>query len=438
MPESSLQGVGLALVVSLALVVLTSGSQAVGVESGPALEVPASIDSDGLDAVRHALAEEQKKLATLTSEIESAEQRLGELQTELTNSPSAGASESQAIARDVKSALDKANILEQTAVAARQRIAGLSKSVEAGGNPETAANSQTTWLVDNPFTPQRLLQWGLDHGPRLVTILVAALLLYLLVKLSGRHLARLVAHGGSRGTLHERENRAITLVGVFQNVATIAVLAGGTLMLLEEIGIPILPLMGGAAVLGLAVAFGSQNLIKDYFSGFMLLMEDQYGVNDVVKIGEISGAVEQITLRVTVLRDLEGVVHFIPHGTITTVSNMTHGWSRALLDIAVGYKEDTDRVMATMLEVAKELRGDEQFGPQILDDAEMLGVDLLGDSSISVKMVIKTHPLKRWAVRREYLRRIKQRFDQLGIEIPFPYRNVLVRQIDGAKQTDAA
>ncbi len=162
-------------------------------------------------------------------------------------------------------------------------------------------------------------------SPRLLTILVAALILYLVVKLSGKHLAKIVAHGASRGTLHDRENRAITLVGVFQNVATIAVLVGSCLMLLDEVGIPTLPLMGGAAVLGLAVAFGSQNLIKDYFSGFMLLMEDQYGVNDVIKIGEISGAVEQITLRITVLRDLEGVVHFIPHGTITTVSNMTHG-----------------------------------------------------------------------------------------------------------------
>jgi small conductance mechanosensitive channel len=343
----------------------------------------------------------------------------------------------EAIARDVKAALDKANVLKQTTAAVQQQLDNFRQRVGAdrAGAIATGEN-QSGWRVDNPFTPQRLLQWGVDHGPRLLTILIAALLLYLLVKLSGRHLAKIVAHGASRGTLHERENRAITLVGVFQNVATIAVLVGGCLMLLDEVGIPILPLMGGAAVLGLAVAFGSQNLIKDYFSGFMLLMEDQYGVNDVIKIGEISGAVEQITLRITVLRDLEGVVHFVPHGTITTVSNMTHGWSRALLDIAVAYKEDTDRVMAVMLEVAQELRGDEQFGPLILEDAEMLGVDLLGDSSVSVKMVIKTHPLKRWAVRREYLRRIKQRFDQVGIEIPFPYRNVLVRQIDGAKHSD--
>jgi small-conductance mechanosensitive channel len=216
------------------------------------------------------------------------------------------------------------------------------------------------------------------------------------------------------------------------------VLGGGALMLLDETGIAVLPLMGGAAVLGLAVAFGSQNLIRDYFSGFMLLLEDQYGLNDVVKIGAISGAVEQITLRMTVLRDIEGTVHFIPHGTITTVSNMTHGWSRAVIEIGVDYKEDVGRVMDAMLAVARELRQDDAFGPLILEDAEMLGVDALGESAMLVKMVIKTHPLKRWAVRREYLRRIKQRFDELDISIPYPHRMLLLQSVQGDESESGA
>src|SRR5215469_12777952 len=205
------------------------------------------------------------------------------------------------------------------------------------------------------------------------------------------------------------------------------VIGGGCLMILDELGIPIVPLMGGAAVMGLAVAFGAQNLIKDYFSGFMVLLEDQYGINDVVRIGPISGLVEHISLRTTVLRDLEGVVHFIPHGTITTVSNLTHGWSRALFDVGVAYKEDVDRVMQLLLDMGHELHQDPAFGPLILDDPEMLGLDDLADSSVVIKFFLKTKPLQQWTVKREMLRRIKKRFDELGIEIPFPHQTVYHR-----------
>ncbi len=153
-------------------------------------------------------------------------------------------------------------------------------------------------------------------------------------------------------------------------------------------------------------------------------MEDQYGINDVVKIGDVSGLVEHISLRTTVLRDLEGTVHFIPHGTITTVSNQTHGWSRALFDVDIDYKEDIDRVMQVLLEIGREIRRDQSFGPLILDDPEMLGVDELSDSSVVIKFFLKTRPLQQWTVKREMLRRIKKRFDELGIEIPYPHQTV--------------
>jgi small conductance mechanosensitive channel len=156
----------------------------------------------------------------------------------------------------------------------------------------------------------------------------------------------------------------------------------------------------------------------------MVLLEDQYGINDVVRIGKISGLVEHISLRATVLRDLEGVVHFIPHGTITTVSNLTHGWSRALFDVDVAYTEDVDRVMQVLLEIGRDLRQDPTFSPLILDDPEMLGVNELADSSVIVKFFIKTYPLQQWTVKREMLRRIKNRFDELGIEIPYPHQTV--------------
>ena len=143
---------------------------------------------------------------------------------------------------------------------------------------------------------------------------------------------KLVASRGMRGSKVERENRANTLVSVFHNAATLTIFIGGFLMICDEAGVPIGPLLGGAAVFGLAVAFGAQNLIRDYFYGFMILMENQYKLNDVVQIGDHSGQVEQITLRMTALRDLEGNLHFLPNGTITSVINMTHGWSRALFE----------------------------------------------------------------------------------------------------------
>ncbi len=246
---------------------------------------------------------------------------------------------------------------------------------------------------------------------------------------------RIVALVGSRvarGTAEDQENRARTLVGVFRYAANVAIVTGGGLMVLDEIGISIAPLMGGAAVFGLAIAFGAQSLIKDYFSGFMILLEQQYMVNDVIKICDIAGQVERITLRVTVLRDLEGRVHFIPHGQITSTTNLTHGWSRAVFEIGVGYREDIDRVIDVLTQLASELRHDAEFGPLILEPPTMLGVDALGDSAVVVKFFLKTRPLRQWPVKREMLRRVKRRFDELGIEIPFPHRTVFVQPAPGS------
>jgi small-conductance mechanosensitive channel len=163
----------------------------------------------------------------------------------------------------------------------------------------------------------------------------------------------------------------------------------------------------------LAVAFGTQNLIKDFFTGFLLLLEDQYGVNDYVTVGGISGVVQRITLRVTVLRDLDGTTHFIPHGTITTVSNMTHDGSRAVFAVTVPVKEDVDRTIAILAELGKALRQDSVYGKWILSDPEMLGVDQLGDSTVVIKFFLETVLLKQWDVKRELLRRIKNQLDEM-------------------------
>ncbi len=286
--------------------------------------------------------------------------------------------------------------------------------------------------LESPLAPRNVLRWAVEHGPRVIGIIAGMFVLLWLAHRGENHIVRLLAGRSDRGSPEDRENRARTLVGVFRSAASVAVIAGGSLMVLTELGVNIIPLMGGAAVIGLAVAFGAQNLIRDYFYGFMILLESQYTVNDVVKIGDVSGQVERITLRVTVLRGLDGTVHFVPNGEITRVSNMTHGWSRALFEIPVAYKEDVDHVMEVLMDLAKELRGDADYRSLILDAPEMLGVDELGDSAVTIKFFLKTRPLKQWIVKRELLRRIKKKFDELGIEIPFPHRTIFHRREGGS------
>ncbi len=239
-------------------------------------------------------------------------------------------------------------------------------------------------------------------------------------------IALLLARRAASGSVEDRENRSRTLIGVVHNAAGVIVFSGGIVMLLNEAGIvETSKLMSWLAVIGLAVAFGAQSLVKDFFSGFMILLEQQYMVNDVVKIDDVSGQVERITLRMTVLRDWEGCVHFIPHGAISRVSNSTQGWSRAVFNISVAYDADIDHVMNVLADLARQLREEPEFNSLILEDMEMLGVDDLGESAVVIRFVIKTRPLKNWIVRREMLRRIKNKFDQLGIEIPYPTRTLL-------------
>ena len=271
----------------------------------------------------------------------------------------------------------------------------------------------------NPYSLRGTLQWFIDHGPRLLIILFALFVIYRLVHWSSRHIVQLVVtRTRPRSTDFESEHRLDTLVSVFRGTAKAVVIVAGLLMILQELEVPFMPLLSGAAIAGLALAFGSQNLIKDYFSGFMILLEDQYVVNDVVKIGDRTGVVERVTLRVTVLRDMEGNAHFIPNGSITGVTNMSYSWSRALFEVAVSNKEDADRAMQVLLDLSRELRQDPKFGRVILDDAKMLGLESLSETTQTIKFYIKTQPLEQWEVKREMLKRIKRRFEELGIAVP--------------------
>lgn len=278
--------------------------------------------------------------------------------------------------------------------------------------------------LKNPFSPHNLLEWAIQHGPKIGVILVVMLLLRAFVAIFSRRVVSLMVKRSARGTTQEREDRATTLLGVFHNAMSITIIVGGVLMICEEVGVAAGPLMGGAAVLGLAIAFGAQNLIRDYFHGFVILLENQYKLNDVLKIGDISGQVEQITLRMTVLRDVEGNVHFIPNGKIDSVTNMTHGWSRAVLEVAISYDEDPDRALDVLAQVCEELRHDTKYSEMILEPAEILGVETLGDSAVTLKFFVKTRPTSKSKVKRELLRRIKLRFQEEQIITPSKNKTV--------------
>ncbi|MBI3466370.1 MAG: mechanosensitive ion channel [Planctomycetes bacterium] len=331
-----------------------------------------------------------------------------------------------------RGAVDRVRELETELRSLRRQESQARREAEQRAREAEAALAEAQRL-ESPFAIQNLLRWLTSSGIRVLGTVLGMIVLIRLAKVLSRRLAELAGRGAGRGSRQERENRAHTLAAVFQNAAKVAIIAAGSLMILQEVGVNIGLLLGGAAVVGLGVAFGAQNLIRDYFSGFMILLENQYTLNDVVRIGEIAGQVERITLRVTVLRDLQGVVHFIPNGQIASVSNLTHGWSRAVFDIAVAYKEDVDRVMSVLIDLGQELRKNPAFGPLILEDLTMLGVDEFGDSAVVIKFYIKTRPFQQWTVKREMLRRIKKRFDELGIEMPFPQRTVH-HCYDGAAQ----
>ena len=175
----------------------------------------------------------------------------------------------------------------------------------------------------------------------------------------------------------------------------------------------------------MAVAFGAQNLMRDYFTGFLILLEDQFEIGDLITIGNITGTVERVNMRTTMLRDLEGRVHFIPNGEVKSVTNWTYVWGRAVLKIPVGYRENVDRVIAVITEIVKEFQADPEFGSWVIDEPVVLGVDKFTEEGVVISFMVKTPPEKMFAARRELLRRVKNRFDQEGIEIFMPRRRMI-------------
>ena len=225
-------------------------------------------------------------------------------------------------------------------------------------------------------------------------------------------------------TPSEHKKRVETLIRLVRQAIIIAVWVIVFLVVLREFGVDIAPILASAGILGLAIGFGAQNLVRDVISGFFMILENQVRVGDVAVVNGTGGLVEKVNFRTIVLRDLAGTVHVFPNGTISTLANLTSQWSAYVFDIGIAYKEDVDHVMDIMRHVGKELREDEAFGPLMVDDIEIFGVDDFGDSAINIKGRLRTKPIKQWDVGREYRRRLKYRFDKEGIEIPFPHRSI--------------
>jgi small-conductance mechanosensitive channel len=277
------------------------------------------------------------------------------------------------------------------------------------------------------LTPERLADWAAGSGLRIALI---ALLAWLVTHVVALVVKRIHTEVGTASTIDviERAKRAQTLGSLIQNTVYTLVSTIAALMILRELAVDITPILTGAGIVGLAVGFGAQSLVKDIISGFFLILENQVRVGDVANIDGTGGLVERITLRTIILRDETGTVHVIPNGSIQRLSNLTKDFSFYVTSVSVAYREDTDRVAKVLVGVAESMLEDPAFAPFMLGPLEVLGVDRFSESSVDIKVRLKTVPIKQWVVGREFLRRLKQAFDREGIEIPFPYRNLVLSQ----------
>lgn len=261
----------------------------------------------------------------------------------------------------------------------------------------------------------------LEHGLKILAICIGA---YIIQNISGYFIARAVRSLVRPGNLSRiaEEKRENTLIQVVSGTMMVMIWVVSVLMILSELGVAIGPLLAAAGIAGVAVGFGGQYLIRDIITGMFIILENQYRVGDVVCFGDTCGSVEHISLRMTMLRDLDGTVHHIPHGEVKTVSNMTKGYARVNLDVGVGYGSDIGQVIEVINAVGQELANDPYWKDQIMEAPAFLRIDTFGDSALIVKILGKVQPLAQWDVTGELRKRLKSAFDQAGIEIPFPQR----------------
>ena len=272
-------------------------------------------------------------------------------------------------------------------------------------------------------TRQTIENWFLEHGPFILAILSIAYILYRVARLIMPKMAmRWVGQRGKgRRAREEVEKRRHTLSNVLTRWVMALIVVVAILMILSEVGVSITPILTTAGVAGIVIGFGAQSVVKDLLRGTFIVAQNLYNKGDVVKVAGVTGLVEDVSVWRTTMRDLDGIVHTIPSGEITTVSNYTKEWSRINLNIPVAYGEDLDRVIKVINRVGEELTQDETFGPMILGTPKVLRVHEFGDSGIEIKVLGETKPLKQWDVMGELRKRVKKAFDEEGIEIPWPH-----------------
>ena len=276
-----------------------------------------------------------------------------------------------------------------------------------------------------------LREWGYNQWPAwleaalsLTNLALILLLAWVSLRVTHRLVAAFHQRLKDKTPSAEEQRRIATLERVFGYVASVVIWVVTIMLVLSELGISIAPILATAGVAGLAVGFGAQSLVKDYFTGFVMLVENQIRVGDIVEIADKTGAVEELTLRYVRLRDYSGSVHFVPNGIITSVSNMSRDFAFAVVDVGVGYREELGAVFQVMKTTAEDLRADPAFSGRILDGLEIAGVDQWAESSVMIRARLKVVALEQWTIRREYLRRLKLAFDAHGIDIPYPHRTV--------------
>ncbi|MFQ5854756.1 MAG: mechanosensitive ion channel family protein [Anaerolineae bacterium] len=263
---------------------------------------------------------------------------------------------------------------------------------------------------------------------KIFLIVALAMIAYYALGMVTRRLSRLLAEQGD-GLEEEREQYAETVSSIVRSTGVVVIITVAGIMILTELGLNVAPVLAGAGIVGLAVGFSAQTLVKDVISGLLILIERQFSVGDSIQVGGIAGSVEKMTLRATFLRDVEGTRHVIPNGEIRILSNRSEGWAQAVVDIGIGYDDSIDHAMRVLQSVGEGLEVDPEFGGLLIDKPSVLGVQELGDSAVVLRMTAKTRPGKQFAVTRELRRRVKERFDAEGIDIPYPTQVHLTRVV---------
>ena len=281
----------------------------------------------------------------------------------------------------------------------------------------------------NEIFTSGMLQNLKDNWINMAIILAVLILIIIIVKIISRRIRKLVEKKISDDRIIIKK-RTFTFTSVVSNLIIVIAVVAAALITADEIGINVTPLLAGAGVAGIVIGFGAQSLIKDLINGVFILIEQWFHIGDIVTIGNTSGTVERLNLRTTVIRDIEGTVHYIPNGEITKLSNQTQLWSRAVVEVGVHYSEDTDRVVKVLEDIFEDLVNDKNYKKVILERPVILGdggISELGDSAVVFKIICKVKPGEQWTIARQMRKRIKDKFDEIGIEIPYPCTNVYMR-----------